>query len=456
MNHPSSRTSRSRGVIVAVLLLGWTASSASGQNYSFDARRIALGGVGGTPNLASKLVERQRRYKSIVIPVGLVRVLKNIRVFYPNRDDFDFSRAVEFAYSPLHFVFGRREDQTVRTFFRDIVRAQLEPDLNEYRGFEIEPSVSAEGLISENWGKTFMVHEGDRSFQGIYVGAGPYLAADAYAEFDGALVNLMNSEVDTYVPDGSFGIAGGETNQLALAMTGGYRARFPFFSQDGTAAAGRNGMYVAANFHYLLGLRLDDFNATLQFDTDSLGLVSPNPPTRPFAIDWHTSSKGHGMALDVGVAFAVNRWDFGFGVGGIANRITWSQIEPHHVSLLSFFGNTEFVHVRLPVIDEKRRLELPVTYTGDIAYHREVWSVLSEYSHGYMGDQFRAGLEYRLGRVELRGAGRYYDSRWFPSAGAGFNLTRNLGVDVAIFGTQTFLERSPHVGVAISFRIDKR
>ena len=79
-----------------------------------------------------------------------------------------------------------------------------------------------------------MVHEGDRSFQGIYVGAGPYLAADAYAEFDSELVSLMNSEVDTYVPDGSFGIGGGETDQLALAMTGGYRARFPFFSQGGT------------------------------------------------------------------------------------------------------------------------------------------------------------------------------------------------------------------------------
>jgi hypothetical protein len=45
---------------VAVLLLLSTASSASGQNYSFDARRIALGGAGGTPNVATKLVERQR------------------------------------------------------------------------------------------------------------------------------------------------------------------------------------------------------------------------------------------------------------------------------------------------------------------------------------------------------------------------------------------------------------
>jgi hypothetical protein len=455
MNRPYPRTCRSGGAFVAVLLLVWTSSSASAQNYSFDARRIALGGVGGTPNLASKLVERQRRYKSTLIPVGLVRVLKNVRVFFPNREDFDFSRAVEFAYSPLHHVFGRSEDITPRTFFRDIVDARLESDLNAYRGFEIEPSVTAEGLILENWGKTFMVHRDERSFQGIYVGAGPYLAARARADVESELVSVLNSPVDTYRPAASLGISGGETNQLAVAITGGYRARFPFFSQDGTAA-GRNGMYAAANFHYLQGLRFDEFAANLQFETDSFGLVSPAPQTPPFAIDWRTSSHGRGMALDAGVAFVVNRWDFGVGVGGVGNRITWTQIERHHVSLSNLFGGTEFVHLRLPATGEKRRYELPVTYTGDLAYHRDKWSVLSESSHGYMGNQFRAGLEYRLGTVELRGAGRYYDGRWFPSAGAGFNLTRNFGVDAALFGTQTFLERSAHVGLAVSLRFDKR
>ena len=151
----------------------------------------------------------------------------------------------------------------------------------------------------------------------------------------------------------------------------------------------------------------------------------------------------------------VNRWDFGFGVGGVANRITGrDQATPPHSC--EVFGGTEFVHVKLPATDEARRLELPVTYTSDIAYHREKWSVFTEYSHGFMGKQFLAGLEYRLGLVELRGAGRYYDRRWFGSAGAGFNLTRNFGVDAGLFGTQTFLERSPHVGLAISFRIDKR
>ena len=45
---------------------------------------------------------------------------------------------------------------------------------------------------------------------------------------------------------------------------------------------------------------------------------------------------------------------------------------------------------------------------------------------------------------------------WHASGGAGFNLTRSLGLDVAVFGTQTFLEAEPHAALAISFRIDRR
>ena len=95
---------------VALLVLTSSATSALAQNYTFDARRVALGGTGGVPNVAAKIVERQRRYKSIMIPVGLFRVLSNLHAFNPLHEDFDFSRAVEYGYSPLHHVYGRSED----------------------------------------------------------------------------------------------------------------------------------------------------------------------------------------------------------------------------------------------------------------------------------------------------------------------------------------------------------
>lgn len=407
--------------------------------------------------MASKLVERQRRYKSILIPVGLVKVLSDIHVFYPNREDFDLSRAIEFGTAPLHFVIGRSEDITAASFFRDLIQAQLQSDLNAYRegGFDTPLKTSEEGLTAITWGHTFMLRESDRSFQGIYVGAGPYLAAQAYGDFDAEFEKLLNSTTDRYVRSASMNLGGGEIDQLALDITGSYRARFPVFAQD-LPGASRNGLYVVANYHHLQGFRFDEFNAQVRLDTDPGGLLVPNPPETPFTLDWETSSTGIGLALDFGVAFALNRWDFGAGVSGVANRIKWRDITQHELALVSLFNGTEFVHVKLPRINRTIQIELPVTYTGDISYHRDAWSAYTEYSNGLGGTNFRAGLEYRLGAIEVRGAGRYSEGSWYPSAGAGFNLTRNFGVDTAFYGTKTFLEPHPHVGLAISLRFDRR
>jgi hypothetical protein len=215
-------------------------------------------------------------------------------------------------------------------------------------------------------------------------------------------------------------------------------------------------MYVAANYHHLQGFRYDKFDARLQLDTDPAGLIVPNPPEVPFLLEWETSSQGVGLSLDFGVAFVVNRWDFGAGVSGVANRINFSDITRHELGLVSLFNGNEFVHVKRPHLDITARTELPVTYTGDVSYHRDTWSVYNEYSRGLGGTNFRTGLEYRLAGVELRGAGRYSQGNWYPSAGVGVNLTRSFGVDAAIFGTQTFLEPDPKVGLAISLRFDRR
>jgi long-subunit fatty acid transport protein len=123
---------------------------------------------------------------------------------------------------------------------------------------------------------------------------------------------------------------------------------------------------------------------------------------------------------------------------------------------VSLFNGTEFVHTKLPRTNLTTQVELPVTYTGDLSYHRDVWSAYTEYSNGLGGTNFRAGLEYRLSRVELRGAGRYSQDHWYPAAGAGYNFTRTFGIDAALYGTHTFLEPDPHVGLAISLRFERR
>jgi hypothetical protein len=66
------------GIRHAVLGMGWSiglavtllsASPARAQNWSFDARNVALGGVGSTSNVAADMVDEQRKYRAIVLAV---------------------------------------------------------------------------------------------------------------------------------------------------------------------------------------------------------------------------------------------------------------------------------------------------------------------------------------------------------------------------------------------------
>ena len=120
-------------------------------------------------------------------------------------------------------------------------------------------------------------------------------------------------------------------------------------------------------------------------------------------------------------------------------------------------NGVDFVYGKLPRTNDTLHLEMPTTYTADFAYHRDTWSNYTEYSNGLGGVNFRSGVEYRgLKWIELRGAGRYSQGSWYPAAGVGVDLTRSFGVDAGFYGTKTFLETEPHVGMALSFRWDKR
>ena len=61
---------RMRAAVIGVLAVLSTAAAAPAQDWSFDARDIAMGGVGATGNLSTKMIDEQRDYTSIVVPPG--------------------------------------------------------------------------------------------------------------------------------------------------------------------------------------------------------------------------------------------------------------------------------------------------------------------------------------------------------------------------------------------------
>ena len=436
------------------------ATPALAQNWSFDARKVALGSPGSGENLASKMIEEESDYRSLVLPFGLFQVFRDFDRLNPTKDNFDVIRTMEYAASPLHYTFGRNSvtpglvngSTALNNFVTDIRNAELSRDLNRYRGLAPANQPRAEGLASPNWGKTIRVTQGSRgAFQGVYVGAGPYLAMQTDVNFDQNLINVLGSRTDVYLANEQLHLGSATRGQMAMAITGGYRGRFALPS----SASDRDGIYVAANYNYLHGFRYEDVNLALRLDTDGTGLLTVNPflPS-PLVVTRDNATSGTGRAIDLGVGLVMNRWETGFGVNGVANRINWTNVERTSYSLGNpFLGESDFVETAPALVGDKA-LTLPVDYRGNVGYRADAWSAVAEAGKGYGGGSFHGGYEYRFSALAVRGGGMYSRKLWNPSAGVGINMGQRLALDVAMYGNAANIERKRHPALALSLRFN--
>jgi len=434
------------GLFVCALVL--SASRAFAQNWDFDARHIAMGNV-STTNVSMSMIDEQRRYTVIPLPFGLFQVLDDLDIYNPDSPKFDPIRSVEYLASPIHFIVNRTGSNSAQSLFvSDLRNATFSRDLSRYKGFVPASEIVAEGLASPNWGGTIKFHRTDTGgYQGIYIGAGPYLALQDTATFDQQLINVLSTGVNAR--NATMPIVNAETGQAALDVRVGYRGRFAWPGVN--QGSEREGIYVAGNFHYLRGFLYTRDALTVNLVSDGTGLLGPQ--SNIFILHQDASS-GSGFAIDVGAGVVVDKWAFGFGVNGIANRIDWTGVTQQTLRLGNLqSGNSNFLETDpVPVADV--RVELPVDYRGNVSYDTGTWSATAEVGHGYGGGSFHGGYEHRFGRFEARGGARYTFGMWNPSGGFGVDMSRKVAIDVAAFGTATNIERKRQLAIAASIRIN--
>jgi len=446
---------RSKALLVIVItFVALTVPSrvAFGQNWSFDARTIGMGGVGSTGNLADSMIDKQRRYTSIVLPFGLFQVLGDLDIYDPNSPKFDPIRAIEYSASPMHYVIGRDRDTSAEALFvSDLRNAVFSRDLSRYRGFVPANDILAEGLASPTWGGTIKVHRSsDGGYHGIFIGAGPYLSLHDQATFDPQLTDVLSTGVN--VRNAVMPITNADQGQVAIAITGGYRGRFALPGAISlNSSSRRDGIYVATNFNYLRGFVYENDTMRINLATDATGLLSP---ASNVLVVHQDASSGTGYAIDLGVGVVVDRWEVGFGANGIANRIDWTGVTQKTLALGNLqSGNGTFAQsTTVPAGDA--RVVLPVDYRGNITYNADDWSATAEIGHGFGGSSFHGGYEHRVGPFAARGGARYTFGMWNPTGGVGIDLSRKVALDVAIFGTTTNIERTRQAAIAASFRFN--
>jgi hypothetical protein len=439
-------------------------SPASAQNWSGDARHIAMGGAGTGENLASRSVEQNEDYRSIVIPLGLFQVFKNMDVFDPDSDQFSLVRILEYAASPLHYTFNRDQVSNGPDFFNDIRNATLSRDLNVYRGYVPVTQPVGYGLAHPTWGVTIPVYKSDRARHGVFVGAGPYLTMRGALTVSDQLSQILDSDTDVYIPNAQLPISGETRGEAALAITGGYRGRFAW-PMGVISGSDRDGLYVALNYSYLRGFWLEDAVVGMRLDTNANGLLTVNPALPfPAAVIRRHSDEGRGQNIDLGVAAVVKKWEFGFGVNGLGNKIEWNDTELTNFTLDSLFNGEDFDEGATTNIGDVT-VKQPVEYTGNVGYRTGPWTFvgqLSKRTTDYAPDEdrlndltFRTGVEYRFGMFEPRGGAYYTRDNWQPSGGIGINLG-TFGIDAAIYTTDTNVERERRATFALSLRIGAR
>ena len=433
------------------------ANTASAQNWSFDARKIGMGSPTGGENVASKMIEEETNYRAIVLPFGLIQVFRDFDRLNPSKDEFDLVRTIEYAAAPLHYTIGRDSSDTkADDFIVDIGNGELSRDLNEYKGFIPVNQPPAAGLAAPNWGRTFRVVQGPgNGFQGVYVGAGPYVSIRTASVIDDRLTDILREGPAVYIPLTQLTAQNATQGQLAMAIAGGYRGRFSLAPGVGLGTD-REGIYVAANVNYLHGLRYQDLDFRLRMDTDSVGLLTVNPFLPPPLFVTRTESdSGTGMAVDVGVGAVISNWELGFGANGIGNFIDWTDAEQtsyFHANLLTGDGDlTEGVPVPIGEV----RVELPIDYRGNVGYSVERWAAIAEVGRGLQGKSFHGGGELRFGTVDVRAGAAYSREMWNPSGGVGLNLSPRVALDVALYANSANVERKRNPAIAFSLRLNR-
>jgi len=428
-----------RAALAAVATVMVLANDAAAQNWDFDARTIGLGGVSGSGTLASDMIEHDGGYQSILLPFGLLQVLPDLDVYDPDSPHFDPVRAVEHAASPLHFVVGRDGTAGDGRFAATIAAAQFYA--NQPAGAAATPSVDLAGVVTANWGGTIRLSAaGARDFHGVYIGAGPYVTVRGNAAIDPQFLDVLTGGIAA-VPPGSFtALTTRSEEQVALAVTGGYRGRYRF--RQAPSGRERDGLYVAVNYNYLIGIQYVDDNLAVRVGPADLSIARVS------------AGRAHGNAVDAGAGVVVDRWEFGAGVNGIGNRITWTGATTRTIS----FGNVLTGAAAgspgavTPLADFE--VTLPVDVRGNVTYRADRWLGVAEVGHGVAGAVAHVGGERHVGAaLDVRGGLSYSYGDWNPTGGVGVAVNRRVSVDVAAFGTTANFERARKLGLAASIRI---
>ena len=429
------------GVVALTLtVLILTPARAARAQFSFDARRIGMGGVSLTRdgnlrrfNPAYRAVKNRADAGgggpkfTIPVPLGLIQFLKDHPInqwdtdplFDPDSAAFNPVELMNLVLNPPIFYEVRKVPVPTNDVEFTIGKNALVVDLG-----------AAQVLIPEQefgLGSTSRLLDMGFGFAGFNVGVMGFLQYEVGFTLDDSLRRVLK-EADSVRANTTYRILGDGIVQAGLAPTVSYAGRV---LRGAGGDESDDGLYLGAALHYYQGV-------TYARGTGPGGFTTGNPVfgTTPVALlddTLYTSNKpfGKGFGGDVGIAFVSGPFEVGAGVNDIGAEMTWSDTK---VQRIRYDAAGDSISTTLLTNHVESTTKLPITYIANAALRMGTGTTVGgDIVNSGRGTVIHVGVEQRTGPFAVRG-GVSRDQRKKMQFGWGGGLRLGaIGLDVGFW-----------------------
>lgn len=431
-------------VFLLVLLVLAPAQPACAQ-FSFDARRIGMGGVALTRSgslrrynpayraVPSRSAAVRGPKFAIPLPLGLIDFLKEHPVgdwdtdptFHPESTKFNPFELMNLIFNPPIF-YEIRESPTPTN--------DVEFTIGK-NAFVINMG-GAQVLIPETefgLGSTSRLLDMGAGFGGFHVGVMGFLQYEVEFLLDDALRAVLK-QADSVSPNTTYRVFGDGVVQMGFAPTIGFAGRLPGIGRadvEQFPEAADDGLYLGAALHYYLGATYGRVRGPAGFTTGD-----PIFGTTPVALlddTLYTSNKpfGRGIGGDIGIAWISGPFEVGFGINDIGAELTWSDTR---VQRIHYDAATDSITTTVIANNVETTTRLPITYIANAALQMGTGTTVGgDVVNSGRGTVIHVGAEQRMGPFALRG-GVSRDQRKKMQFGWGGGVRLgSIGLDVGFW-----------------------
>jgi hypothetical protein len=405
--------------------------------FSFDARRLGMGGVSMSRDGNAKRfnpayravkprsgISRAPKF-SIPIPIGLIDFFKDHPInqlgddpmFDPDSAAFNPFELANLILNPPVFYEVRKAPTPTNDVEFTIGRNQLKIDLG-----------ASEVLIPEQefglgtTSRPFDLMFGAAGFQG---GIMTFLQYDVGFTLDSALRRALT---DSVLPNDSLAILTDALVQAGIAPTIAYAGRI---THGAGGPESEDGLYIGGALHYYMGGMMGRGTGPTQLIIgDTILAATPN-----FNVNgmMRTSNKpfGKGIGGDIGLVWISGPFEVGMGVNDIGAELTWSDTK---VQSIFYDALGDSVVTNVVQNNAETRTKLPITFMANAALSMGTGTTVgADVINSGRGTVIHVGAEQRTGPFAVRG-GISRDQRKKMQFGVGGGLRfGSIGLDVGLW-----------------------